>query len=169
LQHPLTKRAKVRPFLEPDQLFGPAGHHEEVRVGKRKVLTHLEGPRPEPTIDPVELLGKIDPHELLELLGRLAVEYEAEALVQLCRDEIDQLENTVAPEVAQRREHLGPARPIAEKLQDHGILGEHFAALELERRNGALGIDIEIVAAVFQPLRLEVDPHGIMLEPDLVK
>ena len=92
----------------------------------------------------------------------VGLEQEAEALVQLGGDEIDQLEHPVAAEIAERRKDFADARAVAEILQDDRILGQHLAAVELQRRDRALGVDGEIIAAVLELLGLEVDALGIV-------
>src|SRR6185503_12528698 len=87
LKHPFAERRKVRPLLETNHLLGPAGDHKQVWIGQREVLAHQERPCAEATVDPVELLCEVRLHELLEFVGRLAVEQKSEALVQLGGDE----------------------------------------------------------------------------------
>jgi hypothetical protein len=170
LLHPLIECAQVRPAVEAAKhLVGPAGHHEQVGVGQGQVRPEQIRTSAEPLIDIVELLADLSDDQLLHLVGRVGIEEEAETLVQLGSDEIDHLEDAVAAEIAHRREHFGPVGAVAEVLEDDRILGQHLAAVELERRNCSLGIDGKIVAAVFERLALQVDAHGIMVEADLVE
>src|SRR5206468_1015468 len=79
------------------------------------------------------------------------------------------LEHAIAPELAERREHLRPTRTIAQILQDHRILGQHLAAVEFKRGDSALGIHGEIVAAILELLGFQIDPFGIVIQADLVQ
>ena len=89
--------------------------------------------------------------------------------MQLGGDEIDQLENPIAAEIAERRKDLADAGAIAEILQDDRVLGEHVAAVELQRRNRAFGVDGQKIAAILGLLGLEVDALGIVAQADLVQ
>src|SRR3954447_10387715 len=169
LQHPLAETGEVRPFVEADHFLRPAGDHEKIGIGQGQILAEQIGAGAELPVDMVELLAEIADDELLHLVARVGVEQEAEALVQFGGDEIHHLEDAVAPERAARRKHFGPARPVAEILQDDGILGQHLAAVELQGGNGALGIYRQIVAAVLQRLGAQIDPLSVMVEADFVE
>src|SRR6478672_7231028 len=145
LDHSLAECAEARPAIKPaEHLLRPARHHEQIRVGKGQLLAHKEWAVAELYVEIVELLSEVAAHELLHLVSSVGPEQEAEALVNLGGYEIDQLEHPIPAEVAERRKHFANAGSVAEILKDDGVLGKNVATIELERRNGALGVDDEI-------------------------
>src|SRR5436309_51416 len=69
-EHPFAERLQVRPFVEPERLFRPAGDHEQIDIGNAEPIAHQERTGAELAFDIIQAVAQLVAGELLDLVGR---------------------------------------------------------------------------------------------------
>src|SRR4051794_23368671 len=135
----------------------PVEDRERISVEDRETVAENVRPLPDLLLQIVELLAQRLAGRLLEGIRRRGVPERAEALVKLGGDEVEPFELAIAVDPATRQRERGVRCLIGEILEDHRILGQDIAVVELQRRDSALRIDVVEAPSVGGALAGELD------------
>ena len=138
-----------------------APHDDRVAVGvcHRETVVLQVAAACQDAVEPCQSFAEVLDGEHAVFGWRGGAEQGGEALVQFGADEVEPLHDPVARHGGVGRQQAALRLHVGQELGDHGAFGEELAIVGLQGGHLALGIDLEIVAAVLELFGSDVNPN----------